>query len=104
MEKQRKVIEKQTEKQVEDLKFLDLNNQQIQPCHSQTRTIEDISPKYQLNEEAMNKLKRLFQTERVINTEDLVYKAGGTKKDNVCGYTIFWISYIQWNYLTRYCY
>lgn len=66
-------------KQVESLQSLDLDNQEIQLYQWQTKSMEYIFPKNQLNEEGMNERKNLFGMEKNSNQEDLLYKTCCTK-------------------------
>ena len=61
-------------KQIEALQCLDLTKQQIQPHQPQTRSVEDIFPKDELNQEALNELKMLLEIEGGVNRENLFYK------------------------------
>ena len=61
-------------KQIEALQYLDLTKQQIQPHQPQTRSVEDIFPKDELNQEALNELKMLLEIEGRVNRENLFYK------------------------------
>ena len=58
--KQRKIIDEQWKKQVEDLRSLDLNNQQMKPYQPETKSIEDIFPKHWSKQKAMNELKEFL--------------------------------------------
>lgn len=76
-----KTIEEQEEKHVEAVQSLAVNNQQIHPYQRQ-RSIEDIFSKDLLNQEAINELEKLLETERT-NAEDLPYKTDDTKTDRM---------------------
>ena len=58
-------------KQIEALQCLDLTKQQKQP---QITSVEDIFPKDELNQEALNELKMLLEIEGGVNRENLFYK------------------------------
>ena len=70
MENNEKPLESRTKK-IEALQYLDLTKQQIQP---QITSVEDIFPKDELNQEALNELKMLLEIEGGVNRENLFYK------------------------------
>ena len=88
---------------------MDLNNQQIQPCQLQTRSIEDVFPEDHLNQEATNELKKLLEIEKKINREELFYEACDTKKDRIYDFHQYkaqqfsWICYMKCNHYIRKC-
>lgn len=103
--KQRKTIEDQVEKRVEALHSFDLINQQTQPYHPQKRSFEDIFQMGKLNQNAMNKLKKLFKLSKELK-QKIYFTKLLTLKEMECmlqikDYKIFWVCYIEFNYYTR---
>ena len=70
-------------KQVDALKSLGSNDQQIQIYQPRIKPIEDLLPRDRLNQEAINELQKPVKIEQIIKREDLLYKTGDTKKDTV---------------------
>ena len=67
LEKQRKTIEEQGKKQVEALEVLKPDTQKL--------TIKDVVPENTLNEEATNELNKVKKIQKIVDRENLVYRA-----------------------------
>ena len=58
-------------------------------CQPQIKLIEDLLPRDQLNQEAINELQKLIKIEQKISREDLVYKTVDSKKEMIYDFQIF---------------
>ena len=74
---------KLAEKKVEALQSFKPKNKKKTICQPQMKSTEDIFPKHLLKNKAKDQLNKFIKNEQEINKDNLVYKAGNTKQQNI---------------------